>query len=144
MKTKFFKILAPIVALGLLEQDTTNGTYAISANNEITSNIYLYEFSFKADGSIDVEDKIAANTNGQTELMSLAQNTPTQLSVLVYLDGDVVDNSMVSAEEVASLQGSLNLQFSSSADLKPMDYAEFKDTTNNGATTETTTEASGN
>ena len=126
-----------IVAIGLLEQDIQDGDYDISANNEITSSIYLYNFTIPANGgAITIGTKIAA-TEGKTELMSLDQNTATQLSVLVYLDGDVVDNSMVSAESAASLIGSLNLQFSSSAELVPMEYGDLR---GEGAETESTTE----
>lgn len=114
-----------IVGLGLLEQDTVNGTYAVSANNEIASSIYLYDYTFTPDGVLVVGDKKEA-TDGKTALMGLDQNTPTQLTVLVYMDGDKVDNSMVAAETAASLTGTLNLQFSSSADLVPMDYNELK------------------
>lgn len=113
-----------IVGLGLLSQDSTG--FVEGANGEITSPIYLYDFSIVEGVLIPSDEK---KTSG--ELMALNQNTATKLSVLVYMDGDLVDNSMVSAEAVASLQGSLNLQFSSSADLKPMDYTEFKSTSNN-------------
>ena len=134
---------ANIIAIGGLTQDTVNGDYDISANNEITSNVYLYNYTIPVvdgkTGAISLSGKIEA-TDGKTALMGLDQNTPTQLSVLVYLDGDVVDNSMVAAEEVASLVGSLNLQFASSADLVPMDYTDLKE--NNGAaSSETATEA---
>lgn len=116
-----------IVGLGLLEQDVENGTYVTGANGEITSNIYLYDFTInETSKKLDVVKKADS-----AELMDLNQNTATKLSVLVYMDGDIVDNSMVAAEATASLNGSLNLQFSSSADLKPMDYTEFKGTTNN-------------
>lgn len=115
-----------ILGIGLLEQDTENGTYAISANNEIASSIYLYDWSIDAtSGELLVGDMLEA-TDGKTALMSLDQNTAQQLSVLVYMDGDKVDNSMVAAETAASLTGTLNLQFSSSADLIPMDYNELK------------------
>jgi len=115
-----------ILGIGLLEQDTVNGTYAISANNEIASSIYLYNWSIdEISGELTVGEMLEA-TDGKTALMSLDQNTPHQLSVLVYMDGDQVDNSMVAAETAASLTGTLNLQFSSSADLIPMDYNELK------------------
>ena len=127
----FMDAAGNIVGLGLLAQNGTD--FVEGANGEITSAIYLYDFSI-VDGVLDVGNK---KTSG--ELMALNQNTATKLSVLVYMDGDLVDNSMVSAEAVASLQGSLNLQFSSSADLKPMDYTEFKSTSNNNGG-----EASGN
>lgn len=120
-----------IVAIGALSQDATlDANYSISANGAITSAITLYEFSF-VDGVIDLGDPKSV-TDGKTELMALNQNEATQLSTLVYLDGDVVDNTMVPAESVAALKGTLNLQFSSSAELKPMDYTEFKATANNG------------
>lgn len=59
------------------------------------------------------------------DLMDLQQNTATKISVLVYLDGDTVDNSMV-ANAAESITGSLNLQFKSSADLKPMENSTLK------------------
>lgn len=59
------------------------------------------------------------------DLMDLQQNTATKLSVLVYLDGDKVDNSMV-ANAAESITGSLNLQFKSSAKLVPMENSTLK------------------
>ncbi len=116
-----------VVAIGLLEQDTADATgYEISANGEITSEITLYDFTIAEDGKFDPVSETAPDSDGKTKLMALTQNEATQLSVLVYLDGDVVDNTMVSAGTIASIAGSLNLQFSSSADLTPMDYEEFK------------------
>ena len=141
-----------IIGLGLLAQPGDNDTatfdandHVVSTNNEITSDIYLYNFDFDAEennkyGKISVGKKITATDDGKTELMKLNQNDASKLSVLVYLDGDVVDNSMVAATEVASLVGTLNLQFASSADLVPMDYTDLKE---NGeeASSATTTEA---
>lgn len=127
-----------IVALGLLAQPSASGTFAetdhqVSANNEITSSIYLYEYSFGDDGKLVIGNKKEA-TNGKTAIMELGQNTATKLSVIVYLDGDVVDNSMVAAEKTASLVGSLNLQFGSSATLVPMEYTEFQGNGGTGTT----------
>lgn len=61
-------------------------------------------------------------------LMALQQNTATKISVLVYLDGDMVDNSMV-ANAAESITGSLNLQFKSSATLKPMENSTLRNGT---------------
>ena len=55
-------------------------------------------------------------------IMTLTQGNAAALTVTTYLDGDKVDNSMVSATASRSMTGSMNLQFASSADLKPMDY----------------------
>lgn len=55
-------------------------------------------------------------------ITALDQGTAKRLTVITYLDGDVVDNSMVSATSARSMTGSMNLQFASSATLVPMDY----------------------
>lgn len=53
-----------------------------------------------------------------TQLIPLTVNEANVLSVLIYLDGDVVENSSITAEE--KIVGDINLQFASSADLKPL------------------------
>jgi len=73
---------------------------------------------------------------GSNDIMDLVQNTPTALSVLVYLDGNTVKNEDVAIGE-ASMVGTLNLQFSSSAALVPMDYTPLK----NGLTADDDTPA---
>lgn len=59
--------------------------------------------------------------SGRGVITDLQQNAATRISVMVYLDGASVDNSMVSVD-AQSMTGNLNLQFSSSASLVPMDY----------------------
>ena len=71
-----------------------------------------------------------AGTPTETEIddnaiMALTQNTATALSVLVYLDGNLVDNSDVAATGTSSMTGTMNLQFASSANLVPMEYADL-------------------
>ena len=68
--------------------------------------------------SVKFEDAAVANN----VITTLEQGTAKQLTVITYLDGDVVDNSMVSATSARSMTGSMNLQFASSATLVPMDY----------------------
>lgn len=60
-------------------------------------------------------------------ITALTQNTAKAISVLVYLDGTTVTNADVAATGSQSMVGSMNLQFSSSATLKPMEYADLKD-----------------
>jgi hypothetical protein len=115
-----------IIALGLLQQNTSDARKYEISNGAITSDITLYNFTV-TNGQISVGKQIAPNDNGQTELVALTQNKTTGVSVLVYLDGDMVDNTMVPAGSSAALTGSLNLQFSSSADLNPMDYSELQE-----------------
>ena len=83
---------------------------------------------------------VGASTETKVEdnvITSLPQNEAIKLSVLVYLDGETITNADV-ANAATSMTGSLNLQFSSSATLVPMEYGDLHIT---GATTETTTEA---
>ena len=89
----------------------------------IKAYLYLYEYSAAADAKLTLGDKIVtANTDGtKTNITALTQNQALALTALVYLDGDYVDNSDV-AIRGESMTGTLNLQFSSSADLEPMDY----------------------
>jgi hypothetical protein len=70
----------------------------------------------------DIKD---VNDKGQMELVSLTQNEQTVISAYVYLDGETVESKDVGTEDL-SMVGTLNLQFSSDATLKPMDYADLK------------------
>lgn len=60
----------------------------------------------------------------EATIKGLSQNVQENLTALVYLDGNKVDNSMVANGEF-SLTGHLNLQFASSAELKPMEYTDL-------------------
>lgn len=56
-------------------------------------------------------------------ITSLPQGTPKAVSVLVYLDGNTITNADVAADVASSMTGSMNIQFASSANLVPMEYA---------------------
>lgn len=92
----------------------------------VTGKLTLKRADF-TNGVMTLENKPGGDKD---ELMELTQNTAARMSVLVYLDGDKVDNSMVANAE-QSITGSLNLQFASSAQLKPMQNSALK----NGTTT---------
>lgn len=64
-------------------------------------------------------------TQADAELTALTQNIQTKVSVLVYLDGTTITNEDVAAEAATSMTGKLNLQFSSSANLVPMEYGNY-------------------
>lgn len=68
------------------------------------------------------ETKGELSAKADQVIMPLTQNEPAKLTVMVYLDGDTVDNSAVSATSARSMTGTMNLQFASSATLVPMDY----------------------
>ena len=65
------------------------------------------------------------NEGEEAKLMDLEQNTAKKLTVLVYLDGHGVDNGDV-ANAASSMTGTLNLQFSSSAKLQPMENTALR------------------
>ena len=72
--------------------------------------------------TVDGEGKITYTGDAKLDsqkITALTANTPTAISVYVYLDGDVVDNGDV-ANAATSMTGSMNLQFASSATLTPM------------------------
>ncbi|MBE7066019.1 MAG: hypothetical protein E7385_00530 [Ruminococcaceae bacterium] len=89
--------------------------------NTIKAPLYIYDYSI----SEEEEDKgamiIGERRKFDNKIVALEQNVAKAVTVLVWLDGDIVDNTMVSAESETSLNGTLNLQFASSADLIPAD-----------------------
>ena len=70
-------------------------------------------------------------------IMPLAQNTVHELSVMVYLDGESITNADVAYDAVSSMTGTMNLQFSSTADLKAMVYTDLVRGVEPGETTAT-------
>jgi len=71
-----------------------------------------------ADGTTD-------SFTGSKTIKTLQQNAVEKVSVLVYLDGDNIDNASVNAMGTSgSLK--LNLQFSSTANLTPMENDDLK------------------
>ncbi len=102
-----------------------------TANAEETANgwkatMKMVETTFTADGNNGYELTIGADKAGEEKdkLMDLPQSTQTEMSVLVYLDGQYVENADV-ATGTQSLTGNMNLQFASSAELKPMEYSDL-------------------
>ena len=78
--------------------------------------LYLYEYSLQDTGALAIGQR-----RGEKDgILTLSQNVPAVVTVVVWLDGDYVDNSMVGHSTSQSMSGVLNLQFSSSVDLKPL------------------------
>jgi len=59
-------------------------------------------------------------TKSESVIAALNQNQAQAVSVLVYLDGESVENEDVAATANTSMTGTMNLQFASSANLVPM------------------------
>ena len=72
--------------------------------------------------------KMVGQTEDVATIVALPQNIATRVSVLVYLDGDKIDNGDV-ANSASSGMLNLNLQFSSSAELVPMQNTALENMT---------------
>ncbi len=83
--------------------------------------LYLYDHTVNEDCSITLGAK-----KTEAKITALTQNKASKITVVVYLDGDLVDNTMVANSDM-SLVGKLNLQFSSSAALTPMENTGMRE-----------------
>ena len=97
--------------MGVAKLDLSN---SYEYEGTINAPLRLYEFALNENGQIDMLSR-----SDDPAIMDLHQNSPAIVTVVVWLDGDQVDNSMVSELGHQSMSGILNLQFSSSADLIP-------------------------
>ena len=70
-----------------------------------------------------VDDATTTTVDESKALVALGQNQATAVSTLVYLDGENLHNEDVAYD--SNITGTMNLQFSSSANLKPMDYDDL-------------------
>lgn len=112
--------------------------------NGLKAELQLYNYNVdKASGALTLNGKkttgAAADAAADNKLTALTQNVAKKVTAIVYLDGDIVDNTMV-ANAANSMTGSLNLQFSSSATLKPMENTGMRDGGRTGTTTPVTYE----
>ena len=109
-------------ATGLTSANITdeNTVTVLASENGYKGELYLRDYTI-SDGKIILGDKLANNG----ELLALTQNKASKVTVIVYLDGDYVDNTMVANAE-QSMSGHMNLQFSSNATLVPMDNTSLK------------------
>lgn len=97
--------------IGEARLDTASAT--IGADG-VTAQMYMYK-----------NDVIQNGSDGDASIKALPQNTEVKISVLVYLDGNTIGNEDVAATDVKSVTGSMNIQFSSDAELKPMEYGDL-------------------
>lgn len=87
--------------------------------NGVFAPLYLYECSLEDDGVLSVGQR----KKEDDAILRLNRNTPTIVTVVVWLDGDQIENGYVSALTEQSMTGVLNLQFASSADLRSTELA---------------------
>lgn len=109
--------------LGIAKLNTSNRSIEDST---VKASLYLYDFELsEEDGSILMGER----RKTENKITDLEQNVAKAVTAIVWLDGDIVDNTMVSAASSASLNGVLNLQFASSADLIPAENTELMNIT---------------
>lgn len=87
-------------------------------NDGLKAELKLYNYTLTDAGELQLGT--AKSGDDASVITPLVQNQASKITTIVYLDGDIVDNTMV-ANAVTSMSGNLNLQFSSSATLVPME-----------------------
>lgn len=127
-----------VVAVAGADVGTDNANIQKTADGKPTTSklnlVMKGETITGSDGKTTVTTTVENAT--KDKIMNLDQGKATKLTVLVYLDGNTVQNGDVSATELSSLTGTMNLQFASSADLVPMDYTPLHNRKNEGADTQ--------
>ena len=109
-----------------------------AATGEMKAKLYMHSFSLTVSNA-HTEEEITANggdfyTGGITIGAKVADNAITKLvqdraeriTAVVYIDGSVVTNATVAANAQYSMTGTLNLQFSSDAELMPAQNAALQ------------------
>lgn len=108
---------------------TKGGSVEAVGTTGYKAGLYLHDFTYdKTTGMVTLGSKL----DDKSAITALTQNVASKITVIVYLDGDIVDNTMV-ANADTSMTGVLNLQFSSSATLAPMENTGMR----NGGTQST-------
>ena len=124
----------------LIDATTYNGLpdkSSVQYNAEtgaLSAKLYIVSFSMtESKGHKDEEGKfytggitIGTDRTENGTILALKPDEATVVTALVYLDGSVVNNAMVAANATQSMSGVLNLQFSSSAELIPMQYTPLQ------------------
>ncbi len=131
VETKIENNLPQYTVLGIAAADITKTTTADGVDtysggdpvgtDGLKAGLYLHKYTVGDDGVITLGAKEA----DKSVLTALNQNVAKKITAIVYIDGEIVDNTMV-ANAANSMTGSLNLQFSSDADLKPMENTNMR------------------
>ena len=130
-----------VVAVAGADVGTNNANIKTTGEGQnikpTTSKLNLVMKEANITGTDDKTVTTTVDNNAKDKIMNLDQGKATKLTVLVYLDGNAVQNGDVSATELSSLTGTMNLQFASSADLVPMDYTPLHNRKTTGEETQT-------
>lgn len=88
----------------------------VKEDDGVYAPLYLYDYTISQEGIISMGER----RDALSPIVALPESIPTVITVIVWLDGDHVDNNL-SAIAAQSMTGSFNLQFSSTANLNPAD-----------------------
>ena len=91
----------------------------VATDTKYTMDLKLWDTTT---GDFKDDSDSTPNVDESTAITALIQNEAKAVSVLVYLDGENLTNGDVATSDLA---GTMNLQFSSSATLNPMEYGEL-------------------
>ncbi len=98
--------------LGIARLNTSNYS---SENGKVKAPLYLYKYTVE-NGVLKIDERRKTDS----AITSLDRNIVKAVTAVVWLDGDMIDNTMVAADKEAALSGVLNLQFSTDIDLIPV------------------------
>lgn len=97
--------------LGIARLNTSNRTVD---GGTVEAPLYLYDYTV-SEGILTMGERRKSDAT----ITNLDRNIAKAVTAVVWLDGDLIDNTMVPAEQNLALSGFLNLQFSTNADLTP-------------------------
>jgi hypothetical protein len=122
MDTEELVALMDTIRIGFLDdQNTLVALAKLNVSNYevqeqgVFAPLYLYDFTLDETGAILPGQR----RSDDAAIVTLPQNSPKILTAVVWLDGDQVENGTVNENSHQSMSGVLNLQFASSADLRP-------------------------
>ncbi len=120
--------------LGVAKLDIANATEYVVSGSVVgyTATIVLYDYTVSGAGVLTVDTDTELE---EQSLIALTANEATQITTIVHLDGNLVENSDV-ASAGTSMTGTMNLQFSSDTTLVPMVNTDLYDGTSLAADTE--------
>lgn len=101
--------------LGIVAADETS---VVLEQAEVS--LALYEPRVSADGILSRGEKRSSNI-----ITPMTAEQPVYITAIVFLNGDTLPSGAVAATQHPSLYGTVNLQFSSNADLTPMNYSGY-------------------
>lgn len=116
-----------VLGMAKLNLNSDVNTESVNNQKKIKADLYMCEYDYDMQGSTNVADGVLkiGDIKDDASILALTQNSPTRVSVIVYLDGNEVDNSMV-ANAQNSMSGKLNLQFTTDAELTPMENSALR------------------